>query len=579
MGQDFGRFGYRSEWRLPALSMTREGIRAHHPEANQLRFDPVPPHWSPVATSETGQTVVLAAMGNSPVKKARADLFGLGCSLYVEGRLRLRATSTSSPFLTWTEGSVGSGVPTPAADWVALSFRDQQPPLAFGFESGPAALRIEGSSGDWAIETVEPYIGWVRVSAPNGIRPLRTNGAAELGELSALCRKLGSALFEPVPKLLSSDVEPDGLGLELRLAFDRPGAIVPPAWMLAPLAGYYVKLATDSELLPIQTEDGPIYVATEPAMNVRFPARRVPIGRALGYGPARLPEFGTVSSLHVPGVVELSLALLSGGADAPLRAIGTETLEGFFDQATYATEPFTKQSLPFSPSGDESDVVAAQSLLMQALQNGQTVPQTNSLLTSLGWRRDWFTCSLLLEDETRRRRAMALAALSGALSPDPLRRLDGAYFQAGLAGLEGLEIWRRRRGLPAGPLAKSDPMRALRARIFGMRAVGPEPYFEYLLSPIRVLGPRGFALEDRDGLWYLVGLASDTGPISFSLLAPYSLAAEAGENVTELSAEDLFGNLQTTVRPKAAGPFTLRLIRPDWAPPLPASVPPPAYSE
>lgn len=511
--------------------------------------------------------------------KMRANLLGLGFEVYCVGKLKLAIRTTSSPFLTWSEGSVGSGVPTPNTVWIGVSFRDSQPPLAIGFLSGPAGLQIQGSAGDWTLETVEDYKGWIRICAPNGIMPYRTNGAAELGDFAKLCKKLAMVISSPTPMIKSQSVLADSQGIDLNIELSGAGAVIPSHWMMAPIAGYPVKVSGSPEPTTVQTESGPVYLHSLPNLRVRFPARRVPLGRAIGLGNLNLPEPGTVSSLHIPGVVELALINLLANATQSHRMVAQETLDQFFEEAHYAIEPFSKQQLPFNSAGADIDVVGAHALLLQAMQNNfMEEPQNNSLLMSLSLRRDWFSGRLWVPDFDAGRGAMSLAALAGALSPEPERRLDGAMFEAALMAERGLEIWKRRRSQPVESPAKSGALLPLREALFTRTLAKRNAFADLLLSLYRLTGPRGFGFQQTSLTVVATGNIMEKLTVSFGLHTGFELAIRPKKNVENLVASGQFGTHRILVKPRDSGDFQISFDLPTWAPKLPSVAPIPGWN-
>ncbi len=509
----------------------------------------------------------------------RANLLGLGFEVYCVGKLKLAIRTTSSPFLTWSEGSVGSGVPTPNTVWIGVSFRDSQPPLAIGFLSGPAGLQIQGSAGDWTLETVEDYKGWIRICAPNGIMPYRTNGAAELGDFAKLCKKLAMVISSPTPMIKSQSVLADSQGIDLNIELSGAGAVIPSHWMMAPIAGYPVKVSGSPEPTTVQTESGPVYLHSLPNLRVRFPARRVPLGRAIGLGNLNLPEPGTVSSLHIPGVVELALINLLANATQSHRMVAQETLDQFFEEAHYAIEPFSKQQLPFNSAGADIDVVGAHALLLQAMQNNfMEEPQNNSLLMSLSLRRDWFSGRLWVPDFDAGRGAMSLAALAGALSPEPERRLDGAMFEAALMAERGLEIWKRRRSQPVESPAKSGALLPLREALFTRTLAKRNAFADLLLSLYRLTGPRGFGFQQTSLTVVATGNIMEKLTVSFGLHTGFELAIRPKKNVENLVASGQFGTHRILVKPRDSGDFQISFDLPTWAPKLPSVAPIPGWN-
>lgn len=567
---------------VPGLSLDAEGFGSTHPAADRLRFEHRSLIWVAQQTTEWGQTVTLTGASGAPAK-ARANLWAEGLELYFRAGIRLRFSSISPPYLTWSEGSVGPGVPTPKAGWCALSFRDAQPPLVFAFQGGEAGLVLEGRSGDWILRSDGAYQGWVRVVAPLGVVPHAANSARALGELVAQIRPWAEAWREPAPSLVSSEVIDSPTAVEVRYRFDRPGAVVPPAAVLGPLGGYGPKLTGELVRRPALNDEGPVHVLKGTELSLRFPCRRIPAGRALAIGRPSWDPPATVSAIDAPSVVELALALFSSWSDTAAQASGQEALAAFLSEAAFEPEPHTKAPMPFRADGSQAELAAAHALLMQALfGNQQASSGRNSLLTSLSWRRDAATWRFWGVPSAHARRVGALAAVAGALCPEPERRLEGALFETGLAAERGLQVWLRRRNPGTPPTPLDEPLEGLRRVLFdpSAPAITPEGrYVEYLQSPIRVYGAQRVWLESEpEGTYRLSWMATDARPGTLVLAASTPIEARALANLAAFRAEPALGFLVLRHTPNDAGLCTVRLKLPDYARPLPSATAPPAFS-
>ena len=217
-----GRFGYTESVDIPGFLVERKGFKVRQDQADWFGFEMPSKIWKPVATDEFSQTVQLTGAGLSP-EKARFDLLGAGFSLYFRHGIGLKLTSIQAPYLGWDEGSVGPGVPTPNLQWVLVSFRDSQPPLLLAVQGPKEAFRISGKPGDWRLRSATPYQGWVRVTAPLGLRPFATNTASSLGALTLQVKPLLKYLMDPIPKLLGAEYvdEPTAVTVSLWAAGAR----------------------------------------------------------------------------------------------------------------------------------------------------------------------------------------------------------------------------------------------------------------------------------------------------------------------------------------------------------------------
>ncbi|MCO5298294.1 MAG: hypothetical protein M9921_15710 [Fimbriimonadaceae bacterium] len=578
----FGRFGYVEHATASGFVVSPTGFRSVHPASDTFRFEEPSTWWRPLATSETGQIVGLSGVGRSP-SKARLDLFEPGVAFYCANGLGLKLSSTSPPFVSWADGSVGPGVPTPKVSWLLVSFRDAQPPILFAFLDGPATFEMTGRSGDWTLRTESLYRGWIRVVAPMGLEARPTNNAAELGALVERCTKEIPAWTAPAATLQEIAIKDEPTAITATWKFDRSGFVVPPAVLLAPLGGYPLKLQSAIERLDARDEDGPVAVSTEASLSIRFPVRRIPTGRGVGVGTPAGSPLGTISPIDLPSVVELALQNLACTRDALARQAAEDALGAFLTEATYRLEPFTQQQLPYGADGEGLDLVAAHALLMQSRDTAERASsEANSLLTSLVWRRDWATWRLWCDDPVLARRAGALAAVAGAICPEPGRRLDAALFEAGLAAERGLSRWTRRvTGLPKESPLLIEPLDSIRADLFfhlGDLTV-QDPFVKLLLSDVRVFGEVGVQARATEGGFELVWGGEKAQRAQLILAASYPLGSAGAQNLDGFLMEEALGFTTLKGVVHAGGPCTVGLLVPEWADRLPALLAMPRYAE
>ena len=579
--QSFGRFGYTEALEIPGFKVDRSGFKVKQDQADTFAFENPSKAWKPLLTSEQGQTVWLQGVGRSP-DKARFDLLGTGFSLHFTNGIGFRLTSTQAPYLTWMEGSVGAGVPTPNVQWLLVSFRDSQPPLLFALMDGTSPFEISGKLGDWRLRSAEPYAGWMRVVAPIGLKALATNTASSLGELTVQVKPLLKYFTEPIPKLLGLTVADEPAAVVATWAFDRPYAVVPLPAILANIGGYPLKLETPTVRIDSTDVSGPTSIALDSFLRIRFPVKRIPTGRALVLGAPKADPMGTVSPIDVPSVSELAFANLPAYRDELTKDLAEETLGKYLGEAAYGAEPFTNQRLPYGESGAGIDLAAAHALLMQStITTVKATSEPNSLLTSVLLRRDWRSWQVWTPDTELSRRAGSLAALAGALCPEPERRMDAGMLEAGISAEEGLRIWRSRNGFPTGSKAAAAPFEGLRHALFSYaaRTDMDDNFVKALRSEIRVYGEHSVRADVKDGAIALTWRAESTKPTTLILASAYPLAAEPAGNLASATAEDALGFTVLHCTPKERGVCEVRLKPPDWAAPLPKYAEPPRYLE
>ena len=481
---------------MPGWRFDGNGFRADAPGAEWLRFpETVPPR---VLETIDDRRVVFRTGGRVWMpQKLRFDLTDVGPLMRCPKGLDLRLSSTAAPYLSWTEGSVGPNVPTPLVKWLLLSFQDGQPPIVIGFSGEPAAFSLRGSPGAWSLRSAEKTdLGWVRLALPYGNRPFATNSAATLGQATLVAAENAALWSQPPVEMTDFAVEGDPNGVTATWTFDRPNVVVPTAFDLAPPGGYILKILSPARRLAMplgetgeRTETSTV-ITEGNTLTVRFPTRELPLGRALAIGPpgplTAPPTFGDVGA-----VARFSLDLLLAG-----RTPGPTDLDPlYYESAPSATEPLTGQRLLFEPNGKGLDLAAAQALFTRCRASAEaTAMPPEPQLVSLIWRRDWRTMTFFGVDEAQGRRAGALAALAGAFSPDPSRRLEGALFETGLAAA------RARAGLRAldanAPSPRlSEPFDRLRNAVFNR--LGPkDPFWDVLASPVRIVSEPSFRTDD-----------------------------------------------------------------------------------
>ena len=577
--EGFGRFGYRTTPELPGLSLDMTGFRSKSPQADKFEFAAPARQWKLAAASAEGQTVLLNAQALGP-QKARYNLWQPGASLYFEKGMQFKVASTGCPYLTWSDGTVGEGVPTPETSWVLISFRTPQPPILLVLESGKAGFHFTGKAGAWVLKTETRFQGWMRVIQPLGTSEVAANSAASLGQLNQRVFENVTIWTQPAPILQNLEVKGDATSVEATWTFDRPGAIVPLGAALASVGGYPVRIQSKIRRLSDWNEEGPIAVCEEPTLKIRFPIRRIPLGRSLTLGKREIAPIGTVSPIDIPSVVELALENLLADRDLPTYQAADDTFTNYLNEAVYTQEPITQQSLPYTDKGVGIDLAACHALLMQAISIGrQASSEANSLLTSVAWRRDAYSWQLAVPDPAIRRRAEALAAIAGVLCSEPERSLEAAMFEAGLAAERGLATLRSRKANQPEPTF-SEPLDDLRQFAFfrDTRQADESAFGKALLSEIRVFGDASLYLlrvgEAITGQW----TATDVNAHQIILASAYPIDFELG-NMKTLEIERALGLTQVRYVAYQPGPCFANLRRPEWAKDLPESAKVPRYSE
>lgn len=561
-GQTLGRFAYRPYPKTAGLLVDGKSIRSIHPQAEPIVYSSGEgTKWKPLSLNSYEARYYLSAVAGGP-EKARVNLYSQGVEFYFPTGMSLRSTALASPLLTWKDASVGPGIPTAASKWVVISFQTPQPPLLIAFLDSPQSLIVRGAPSDWRIEATAGFRGWARILTPTGVQSAGGSEPAALGRLAARVSAESAVWSAPAANLISRKARQTKGAVIVEWKFDRLGAVIPRAAMLAGRGGYAVKMSSAARFIDCPTDEGPTYLATGDTISVRFPIRDLQLGRSAVLGAPIEPPIGTVSPFDIPSVVDQALSLLVSSSDPQSRQAAEDAALRFLKEAVSQPEPNSGQRFLFQESGAGADLVAAHALLSQALQSSAALrDQQNALLTSLGWLQDAGTWMPAFGDPVVARRCAAISALAGALSVDPEQRAAAAMYQAGLAAERGLAVWRREKGLSKELPQFVEPLQKIRISLF-VEDAPLDPFMASLGSPLRVLDPIAIRFEpDPSGIlvkWNAAEWSSRT--IGFSAAFPIEWSP-----VSNLaSGRVVMDEGRQTVRyaPKTAGECVARIILP-----------------
>lgn len=574
----FGRFGY-DQVPIPGFVLDKEGFKVRHPSADRVRFYRPLPQWKALpGGSAIEHSRFLGGMVRNP-NKFKMDLLSPGFQLFFPDGFELRMTNLTAPLLSWSDGSFegDTGFPTPPVKWAVLSFRDAQPPILFSFPAAPASLKLTGKAGAWVIRNEGAFAGWMRIAAPAGNRARPTNTAAELGALTNEIKGEEAFWTAPSPKIVKQTIQDDERALEVTYEFDRANVIVPPAASMAKLGGNPLSVRAPVRRIGAPTEEGPLEVTNEKILGFRFQARRVPTGRAITLGPPP-PPFGTASYLDYAATTELALANCVASADLPLRKLADQTFAEYLGAAETFPEPVSGQNLPYAADGKGLDLAAAHALLMQStISARRATSEENSLLTSVAWRRDWSSWQLASPNRDGARRAAALAAIAATMTPEPSRRLEGAFLEAGLDAERGLAIWRTRMGVKDVQAAFLEPIENLRFELYNQPDYRRPPAFgSVLLSELRAYGDTPVSMAEAEGKYRLIVPGEANTALNLVLASSAQLEIAPPEGFQFQAA---FGFTILRGRSATAGPWSFGVSLPSWAAKPPTLLELPRYQE
>jgi len=578
--EGFGRYGYTTTPEVAGVRISPEGMRCVAPGSELLRFPKTLGAWSPQSVSRE-RFIVAVDGGNGKPSKIRCDSWDAGILLYYEGVIDFGVRSIASPYLSWTEGSVDSGVPTPSVDWVALSFRDRQAPIVIGFIDSRCGMKITGKPGNFRIRSDRAYRGWIRVGLPNGIEPLPTGDAAALGRLVQKTKKWSELWSGPLINRKNTRVRSDGARIRIDYTFDRKLFCPPVSLHLAKLAGYYVNVTSGYSVSEVETGEGPLLVGQGGRLSITFPARRIPNGRAVVESEGIGPELAKPVWQDPLGVERLALWNLIASRRQVLADWARELESTFYEKAPMEREPWSRQIGMYKQNGEGLFASAAHALL--SLVNASSLGGTSESekqLKALSYRTDWQTSKFRGVSQIENRRALAAMAVAGALSSHEQDRLIGIWAQVGLSAEEGLLLYRQRKGEAKETASILLPLQDWRTPIYSLR--NPlslsDPLAEAVFSPIRSLGdvPVWVAGEAPSGgsepantkkkLGFFVR-EKLIGILRFSSAFPISLSQ--GENLRKFFVTPKLGGLDARYVPLGPGDCSATMSYPEWAPSLP----------
>lgn len=582
LASPFGRFGYHNQVRIPDFELTPSALKLPGSDREPLSFWTPLPAWRAIDTQPTEQVIGFGLPEFGP-SKARVSLLSPGVDLYFPKGVRFRLRSIAAPYLTWSEGSVTTGVPTPAVAWVVVSFPIGQPPITIGVPGGARAWTVTGQPGNWVLASDDPEPTWLRIGPTRQNTPMAANTAAALGELAAIARTTAPLYTAPAAFLERTTVEADDLGVTVTWRFSREGVILPMPLFLGPLGGSLMRVQSPTQRIGMDREDGPVSVSLTPEVRVRFPSRRVPTGRALGLGLATQAPPASVSHVDHLSVVSLGLESLLGTADVATLDLARATSAAYLAEATFVKETHTGQPLPFDAAGNGAVLAAAHAFLNQAITSGrQAGSEANSLLTSLEWRQDWLTWQFWDAHPDDTRRIAAILSLTGPLCPEPERRLRGAMFEASLAAERGLDTWQRRLGRLDRERELLEPFWPLR-KVWYSYVGAPETgedFARLLLSGWRVYGDTAVTVTQAPEqafsfTWPVARVQPSTLAFASTAMIPF----QRQTNVDALTVRYDLGITTLDYAAEVTGPISFLVPPGPGLPPMPAWAPVPVLTE
>jgi len=573
----FGRFGYTSAPEMAGFRVSARGIKALHPSADWLNLWVPLKLWKVLSISADEQTILTDGGPGRP-SKIRLNLWDFGPLLYYPSGINFKVNSTSAPFLTWAEGSVGAGVPTPDSKWITISFRDSQPPIVLGFLENPGGLIVEGKPGDYTIRSNSPYRGWVRFGLPIGLRTQSASTAAGLGSLAEETAANFSLWQGPPVELLATSVTEDDASLICKWKFNRQRFSIPLAFYFAPLGGYPARIESAHKRLQIQNEDGNFIRGDSETLQVRFPCKRVPVGR--GVALAR-PDIDSEALSKSPPTWSMPLNVLAialfntlSGRSQFYSDWCRVLSDDYYETVETALEPWSKQNMTYDRDGKGLLEAAVQALLVNSrLAVDGVAPSFNPELLSVGWRVDHYTGQLKGLSTTESLPILAIGSVAAGFSQDPQQRLLGAVMSCGLATQS---YWAKQRN---GTEIVFEPLSNLRRAIYSTGQAPKNPIPLSWFSEFRSIGDSPVWLEKSPEGFLLCWQVRETITGTLILHTGYEISITARENLVSLFQTSTEGRISLKFEPQATGVCKALIIVPKWALPFPTTVPDPRFDD
>lgn len=512
---DFGRFAGEQPFTLPKLEASGTWFRVIGDGSEKVSFAPPETRFGIESRNKTEVVFRLRSRPGIPMR-AQYSLTVEGIDFQCVNGFALRGAG-SAPFITWSNGSVGPGVPAPPAPWYLLSWPDSRAPLLICVLDQQAALIALESDGEYFISTEEGITGKVLLRLPLGAKRVSTKNAAELGNLMKQCEPVIAALQKPAPRMIEESVREEKDGVSVTWKFDQPGAIVP----LPVGSGGNPSIKITGKTTRLRDD---LIVLEDAELKISFRMNRLLPGAAvLSGGASNLPAPLFVSAERPETLGDAALAWLSGITQgAFLRAV---------ERAMQASQ---------------SDPLGTKRLLMYALkQNG------DSRRVAV----DWLTWRAV--DSNAEANAAMCCTL--ALSEKIEDRLAAAMIASSLHGL-------------------SAPLSEIRREVFPAFGASPASWFVSMTSPIRLLTARGISAWGEGNNILIEGPARAEGGISVELYSNEILKIVSSANLRDVQMSNTGSVWAIVGNSISPGIWRIRIARPRGAKPLPPAIQGPSYS-
>lgn len=545
--QATGRFTQSGQPQLPGFTWSNQGFRAA--ESNGLLFKFEDQASATTLVSATSRTAEWKVEGGRHTPTGlRVNLRSPGFDFKVRPGFRFTLDSLRPPLFTTSIGTY-EGAPAPPTRWIMVSVRENVPPVLFAFSQGVSEMRVSGSSGQWEVRLSPAYEGWIRVQLPFGQRVPETQETLieRLGRQATVIKGIAPLTTQPYPRAINQKVF-QGLGaMRLSWSFDRPGAVVPSAAILAGLTTG-AQVTTPYRLISDSFSEGPLGLATGTEMSILLPHGLLPLGRVLTEGAW---EQG----------IPPTEARINAAAPLDSRPRLPDSVLDLYSKLSRGRAPLSSQEsyLPTTPDQAKQFAETAEKHAWW-ISEGLLPDSSNLALASLLWRSDPLTWNLQISPEIQ-----SQTALAALLSQNTERRVEGLMLGYGLLARASLHENQKRLGFAQSPAASTIPPDLL--VLLGRRAPGSD-WTRLLTGPYWMQqGPAAW-LRKGERSWVLLYMAENADPIEFIFRSRTPVQFQAATNLTSLNSAqqaDRQGVWQyrLTAQAQARGLVEIRLITPD----------------
>ena len=544
IGGGIGQFAFTHNHSLMTFDVSPTSFKSKSPGGVEFLLGPERTGFVVTNMSRYYKVLSMRPVPQAPLR-IMYETSSLGFSVEYLGGATLSAKGASAPFLTWSDGSVGPGVPAAPSKWLLLTWPEPRPPLLFCFTGLPASVTATPTSDGFTI-TIPKYTGVVRIRQPFGNDAIATQNASEMGKLAERLRPLIEQLSKPAPVLQQTLIEDDKYGPVITWIYDKPGAVLP-----APLTRGFnkgnLKILSNTTAVGAKKD---VLQTAENELKVKFITHELRPGTPVVFGNVAVDSPATISYIDPQSVAEATMSWLFGNGDSGTPGILEEAFVGFSDELKYETDPVTQSRFGFAKDGTGAALLAAHCFSQEA-RNIKT-----ELLSSLFDSLDWVTWQPAGATRKEKETAAALLALCCAFRKSPEERALGAMASLG---------------------ASDDaPYSQIRNGIYSNQKM-PD-WFSALESPVRSISPDVSAKGDKTGI-VVFGDAQSVNGFYVELLTDADLRVVSKVNVKSMLVASPGLHTSYYVVPERVGPWKLTLARKAPGRPIPRAAPSPRYSE